>query len=516
MKVKALTFIKEHGWALACYGALTLLPLLCCMAYCLKTGNSMWDIYLPASPWNDEIIYYKEVEGMLRYGMPRGYFGYSENHALVGSLSVWSPVLLLPWYVWGLLFGWGLLSPIWCNLTLMMLAMALFCALAKPDKRQCFWIAVFYACFQYFNRYILSALVEIPTYAFLIVALGLIYSLKKTFSWKKVTVLYVILAFLTLMRPYMILLSVIPWYYLARRKKKWLGIGGVLFFLQLISYFLMTHYFCSPYLDGQGLLGSAWLDVFVTEGIKSGLKNFIYIFLTSWEEYLGYMVSTHGENVSAMFAILFGVFCYQLYGAIQKKNREQALWNGFFVFYFVAMLLAAIYMFGIASGRKHMLCFVVLGLFVLAMDGLELSKSVGLSLALFYFFVVSVAGGGWAWNIPYIDMNIQAEIRKGEEVLHREIEVTDSDNPFDNTIVWTFGDVVDDQMVDTDWHMLYALPPGMGINMCLFDSLASDLSNVQSKYIFVVADGRTDQHCRKVGAKKLVEYGGMIIYQLRE
>lgn len=509
-------YIKQNGWQLACYMGLMVLPLLCCMVYCLKTGNSMWDIYLPASPWNDELIYYKETEGILKYGMPQGYFGYSENHALAGSLSVWSPALLLPWCIWGTFFGWNLLSPIWCNLVFTMLAMAFFCGMARPTKKQCFWIAVFYSFFQYFNRYILSGLMEIPVYAFVIMALGLIYSIKKSYSGKKIVALYVILTILTLMRPYMLLLSVIPGYFLMKRKKKWIGIGIALVILQLVLYFSMTHYFCSPYLDGQGLLNGAWLEVFFTEGFKSGLKNFIYLFLSSWEEFMIYMVTIKTENVCGVFAILFGLFCYQLYRAVCRKEREQILWNAFWILYYIAMLMASIYLFGVASGRKHMICFIVMGIFVLAMDGLEISKSVALGLVLFYYFVANVAGGGYSWNIPYVDINIQGEIQKGEAILHKEIEVTDQGPSYDNTVIWVFDDVVGEEYVYTNWQMLYALPPGMGINMCLFDSLASDLSNVQSKYIFVAAGGRTDEHCQRIGARKLVEYGGTIIYQLRD
>ncbi len=503
------------------YVVLTILPWLCCAAYCLKTGNSIKDIYLPASQWNDEIIYYKEVESLVHFGRTMGFFGYAENHALIGGLSVWSPVLLLPWYLWGLLFGWNLLAPVWCNLALLTLAMALFCVLARPSKRQSLWIGIFYVLFLHFTRYALSAQVEVTVYAFLIIALGIVYSLKRKFSYRKIVLLYVFLTLLTLMRPYLVLLSVIPGYLLVKRNKRFVGAGVGIVLLQLFLYFAMTHYFCSPYLDGEGLVSSSWLEMFFTEGFKGGLKNFLYIFLSSWNQYMGYIWSSisggssYAENAGAMFALVFGLFCYKLACGVQKKEREQIIWNGFWIFYFIIMLLAAIYMFGIASGQKHMLCFVVLGLFVFAMDGLEASKSVGLGLVMAYFFVFSTAGGGYAWGIPYVDLNIQKEIRDGETVLDKEIQLTE-DLSFDNTIIWTFGDVVGDQLVDTNWQMLYALPPGMGINMCLFDSLASDLSNVQSKYIFVVADGRTDQHCRKVGAKKLVEYGGSIIYQLRD
>ena len=61
--------------------------------------------------------------------------------------------------------------------------------------------------------------------------------------------------------------------------------------------------------------------------------------------------------------------------------------------------------------------------------------------------------------------------------------------------------------------MLYALPPGMGINMCLFDKIESDFSNIQSKYIFTVPGGHTEKHLKELGARKLVEYGGCVIYE---
>ena len=518
---KFFKFLKsEHGTLYICYMLLVLLPLFCCMAYSLKTGNSIKDIYLPASQWNDEIIYYKEVEGMVQYGMPLGYFGYSENHAQIGTLSVWSPVLLLPWYLWGVLFGWNMLSPVWCNIVLLMVAMAAFCMLARPNKRQCLGIAVCYVLFLHFTRYAMSAQVEVTVYAFLLIALGLVYSLKRCFSYKKIVILYFMLAILGLMRPYLILLSVIPAYLLAKKKKAWVGIGAGIILLQLVLYFVMTHYFCSPYLDGGSLLGGSWMEVFIAEGFKSGIKNLLYVFLSSWNQYMGYIGSSlyygssYAENAGAMFALMFGLFCYKWYCALHKRNREEIIWNGFWVCYFVIMLLAAIYLF--ASGQKHMLCFVVLGLFIMVMDGLETPKFLFLCYAMAHFFVFSTTGGGYAWGIPYVDLNVQAEIRKGEEALNETMKLSVTDNLYDNTVVWVFDDVVGEDFVHTNWQMLYALPPGMGINMCLFDSLASDLSNVQSKYIFVAAGGRTDEHCQRMGARKLVEYGDSVIYQLRE
>lgn len=84
---------------------LALVPWICAWVYCLLRGRGLGDIYLPASPWNDELFYYKLTENVISYGYPQGYFGFNESHGLYLSFAAWSPVLLLFWVVWGLFFG---------------------------------------------------------------------------------------------------------------------------------------------------------------------------------------------------------------------------------------------------------------------------------------------------------------------------------------------------------------------------------------------------------------------------
>lgn len=76
-------------------GLMALLPLLCCVAACAAQGGRLSQVYLPASEWNDELFYYKQVEGILSHGYPQGYFGFNESHALKLSFAAWSPVLVL-------------------------------------------------------------------------------------------------------------------------------------------------------------------------------------------------------------------------------------------------------------------------------------------------------------------------------------------------------------------------------------------------------------------------------------
>ena len=91
MKVKVEEHIQKH---IRFYKAalMALVPLVVCAVTCAVQGYAIWDAYIPASEWNDELFYYKQVEGMVKYGYPYGYFGFNESHARVLSFAAWSPV----------------------------------------------------------------------------------------------------------------------------------------------------------------------------------------------------------------------------------------------------------------------------------------------------------------------------------------------------------------------------------------------------------------------------------------
>lgn len=49
---------------------MALLPLLCCLVRTAAEGRSIGQVYLPSSEWNDELFYFKQVEGIVNYGFP--------------------------------------------------------------------------------------------------------------------------------------------------------------------------------------------------------------------------------------------------------------------------------------------------------------------------------------------------------------------------------------------------------------------------------------------------------------
>ena len=155
---------------------MALLPLVCCLIRTAAEGRSIGQVYLPSSEWNDELFYFKQVEGIVNYGFPMGYFGFNESHALQLSFAAWSPVLVFPWVLWGLVFGWNLLSPVICNIVLMTVTMFVFVWLVKPTWKQLGILTVLFGLYSLFVRYMLSGMPEVICFSMLILFYGLAMS----------------------------------------------------------------------------------------------------------------------------------------------------------------------------------------------------------------------------------------------------------------------------------------------------------------------------------------------------
>lgn len=141
LSAEFLQDLKQHKKLIIQVIGFGLFPLVCAEIYCLKDAHTISDICLLTSYWNDELVYYKQVEAVVHYNLPQGWFGYHEAHAAMYPFAVWNPVVLIPWIIWGKLFGWNILSPIYANIICSMIAMAMFAALVKPSARQSvfFW-----------------------------------------------------------------------------------------------------------------------------------------------------------------------------------------------------------------------------------------------------------------------------------------------------------------------------------------------------------------------------------------
>ena len=69
------TFYDKHKLMINAV-ILGLLPIIACLIRTLSAGKGICDVWLGASTWNDEFFYFKQIECMVRDGIPNGFFGY--------------------------------------------------------------------------------------------------------------------------------------------------------------------------------------------------------------------------------------------------------------------------------------------------------------------------------------------------------------------------------------------------------------------------------------------------------
>ncbi len=529
---------------------MALLPLLCCVVRCLLTGHSIADTYLPASDWNDELFYYKQVEGMLKYGYPYGYFGFNESHAQVLSFAAWSPVLLWPWLLWGLLFGWNLLSPVYCNIFMMTLAVFLFVWLVNADRAQCIKIAVLFILFPLFSRYMMSSMPEVTCFAMLIVYWGLAYSYYQKENAGKLAGMFILSAIMTLMRPYLIVFLALPMLILIF-KKKWAGllyslcIGGVTGILYIcINHFLAAEYFTA-------LFDVSWLTNFIHYGFAQGFQELIakltYNFALFFRNcYLGL---TEGLATGAFFigflVVMALLLIYTIRCLCRRDWRESILYGHLFLSFF-AMWMALILMYKMQEGSKHLLTFIAVGIFALSMmksgtdekpDATGKAGEPGkekytvrcrkeltshwqvvvCGLAFVYLYYI-MAADAYDYQLCFRNEELVQEIEDAAQQMAENMPlVTENVPTYDNDVIWVAADYSADgeEWLVTDYQILYGLPAGFGISCCYADYVTASFDVLQSKYLCTVAGGTIDGLCQERGLTVVAEGLNAVVYQLR-
>ena len=282
---------------------LAALPLLCCLVYCIGQGQSLGKVYIPSSGWNDELFYYKQVESILEFGYPQGYYGFNESHALKLSFAAWSPILVFPWILWGLVFGWNLMSPIICNIFLMCLCCFLFVWLVRPTWKQMGILTLLFCLFRPFVRYMLSGMAEVICFAILILFYSMAINYLRRERDYKLVLLFLISGLMILMRPYMALFMLLPVCFWIRRGKSPAGkvcrgaAGVAVLAAALGIYAVINHYLGAEYFTP--LFYTDWIQAFFDQGIFRGIYYTIRKIYYVGQDFLGHVRDSFGSGLAA-------------------------------------------------------------------------------------------------------------------------------------------------------------------------------------------------------------------------
>lgn len=492
-----------------------LTPLLSAIVFCAVDGKTIADIYIPLGGWSDEITYYKQIEGMVSYGIPKGYFGYDQSKAVYGPFGYWGILPLIPYAIWGVLFGWTYSSLIYANIFYCVIAFAFIYFFLRPNKKWCLSFAAFWCCFQFLIRHILSGAIE----AFMIQLLVFVFVIGECLLSEKVrakmnltplkdTVLIVICTgivfFMTVIRPYYAVFYLIPfWVVIQKKKIKGIITVPLVALLSMICFVLYKEYFCAAYFD----------DVIRIEDMLSGgimgiftmlFNNTLQIFKYVWYALRYYDVT--GWYYSYLFVEWAIMFLACLYNAFRKKVLPKM--------YIVALVgeilivISIMLLFTMVVGGRHILTLIVANAVILIT---ETHIGIGGILALVGILCTLLSGKNEP--LPYADDEYVAWMETLEEVFAEHMVVTD-ELSYDNVIGMPVRDKSrEDGTTDTVTYYgyLYAVPAGIGVSLD-YDYVYEDPENVKAKYVLAHPDGMIRLKLEEMGMKCVVEMDELVLY----
>lgn len=526
---------------------LALLPVMCCLLYCGMRGHSLGEVYLPASPWNDELFYYKQVESIIHFGYPQGYYGFNESHALKLSFAAWSPVLVFPWILWGLLFGWNLMSPIICNIVLMTLCCFLFVWLVRPSWKQLGILTFLFCLFTPFVRYMLSGMPEIICFSMLITFYALAINYLQREKVYKLVLLFALSGVMTLMRPYLVLFLLLPAFFLIRRDKthvcRWVGVAGSVVVLGAVlgAYACIKHYFGAEYFAP--LYFTDWISAYFEQGLFGGIRSTLETLYYMGRNFLKHIQQGFGMGLAsgAYFAgYLVCMFVLVVQSLLdwsrlrrsagstmeeqaatidkaadaRKMIRDRLIIEVHLAFSFIAMLFALLLMYKLTEGSKHLLTFMAAALFVIALMETKYYKKAVLVGVTFAYFYSYMAVDPYDYEAPFLQEERQTAVESFGEALAGRLVLEHENIPnYENVVIWVFSDVVDGTDVNTAWQTLYGLPEGFGISCCMRDYVTANFDALQSRYLVCPAGGEIDVLSGEAGYRLLYRDSEIVFYR---
>lgn len=506
---------------------LAALPFGCSALYAALQGIGITEVWLPGSEWNDELFYYKQVESILEYGYPYGYFGFNESTARVLSFAAWSPVLVFPWILWGIFFGWNFLSPIWCNITLLAISFFVYVCCVKPTWKQLGLCSLLLCFFTPMWRYALSGMPEVLCMGSVILFYGLTHRYLKLGKKRTLAGLFVMAALMTLMRPYFLLFLVLPALFLVKRSG-WKGVAGSVVITALIFgiYLAINRYLGAAYFAP--LFFTDWIEAFFTRGIGGGIYTTcgkLYRMGTQFLQYTiqGFRSGLYAGTFFGAYAVVFGLLAIQSrkdYRAYKREKKEEKLADLIpqlhLLFCFVAMFFAILLMYKLTEGSRHLLTFVAAGILMVgSMETVFYKKVALLGITLATLFV-------WKPKDPIVyelprKAAATGELFAAEEKAFRaQLSLSEQSVPsFDNVVIWVLSDTVEDRQVMVNWQALYGIPAGFGISCCQGDFVRENLDHLQSRYLLTIPGGDLDELLAESGRRELVRDERIVLYALR-
>lgn len=282
------------------YGAVSL------FYYC-KTGNTP----LPMPQWNDEAAYYELIKTWLGTGASKGYWGFSGGHAILGTGGAWSPAILFPYALWGMMFGWSYSSVAVANVVFLCIVNALVLLILKPDHEGIFRLLLLEILSSHLWLYMNTIMSEVLRYGLGILLaamlLRLLFEEEKNIS-KLFAYVIVPIYILITTQIYIFFAFAIPVYVFAIMKnKKWWKKVVVSFFSMAVvaggSYYLL-HLISSNY---NIYKTEILLETLQKKDVMGAIRTFLWMFKVGVLDLWNCFRSMTGHGMFRWFVAFLGI-----------------------------------------------------------------------------------------------------------------------------------------------------------------------------------------------------------------
>lgn len=498
-------------------------PFLLCVLYCLREGAWIGQLHFASAQNNDNLFYYKQVEGMVKYGIPQGYFGFNESAAEVFSFAAWSPVALFPWALWGLIFGWNYASLLTCNIFLLSLVLTLTVYWVRPGWKQMLFTAVMFATFPPVTRYLMSCLAETLMVTFVLLFYGLALGYAKRESRGKLIGMFAVAGYLTWIRPYMVLLLLLPGVFLfLKSKKRGLWVTGTTMITNLVAYFVISAYFTADYF--QGLYNFSLFSGFREYGVFKGMYQLLLQVLRTLDSLLYTMKLslTEGSFLGSNYCVLALLILLTVLLTIRLLRRKEEKLQLYIVLHYVITVVIStaallLLMQKMNETSRHIMSFVAAGMLLLGCITVQNSWKevwkpllVGLLCLLLYHIYPD---DGQDYQVPILMPEKYEEEQNWLEINDQIVLETEETPSFANTVIWVYADEVEGASERMSWQHMLSLPEGMGISCCSGEFLVQNWNELKSRYITTLVNGEIAKLCEESGYEKIGEANGKVLYK---
>jgi len=507
--------MKEKKWPLGIKLqiepiAFACIPLLACVLFAALQGMALWEVSPFASLWNDEVFYYEQIEAMVKFGAPLGYFGYNGSFAEVGTLGAWPAFVLFPYVLLGYVFGISPFHMIVFNIVIMMLAFGAFYYLAKPEKWQCLAIAVLFLTFPASMRYLMSGMVEALFNAAIVVLVGfLLYFQRGKYGRVSLGIAYFIVFYFAVCRPWFLIFIFIPAFYHFKLHK----VESIVASLVTMGAFAGAYVWYAMPRCAAYLYDTINLQIFETllgSGVFAFLKEVVTTTIYDGMGLASYLLSFNTFYAASIisFLVLLGLIVAAV--LVRKKQlktwKDEKIVTGIMAtFTCICIVWALVLFYTEEQVSRHIMSLIV------ALQMLLIMYFVPKKNALIIAFAVIFALIGWQYRGDGYTFVLPREGTEGSIVteeamtLQDAFEVVDGESPWENTVLYVYPNV--------NTNYCYYLPEGVGLNLCTEPYINEVYTTTDAKYILTNYNDGTDAMYTECGWKMIAQGQQFVLYE---